>query len=79
MIDATLVEADVKRPTRREGDVSERDPRAGFTRKRASSLFGTGGFDLIRKAIPTSAEIGEGVAADAHLQRRGGGAGSQGL
>ena len=32
MIDTTLVEADVKRPPMREGEVSARDPIAGFTR-----------------------------------------------
>jgi transposase, IS5 family len=32
MIDATLVEADVQRPPMREGEVSERDPVAGFAR-----------------------------------------------
>jgi IS5 family transposase len=41
MIDATLVEADVKRPPMREGEVSERDPTAGFTRRGQRSFFGT--------------------------------------
>jgi IS5 family transposase len=58
MIDATLVEADVKRPPMREGEVSERDPTAGFTRRGQRSFFGykahlavDQGSDLIRKAI----------------------------
>lgn len=41
MIDATLVEADVKRPPMREGEVSTRDPAAGFTRRGQRSFFGT--------------------------------------
>ncbi|WP_051328785.1 transposase [Geminicoccus roseus] len=72
MIDATLVEADVKRPPMREGEVSERDPATGFTRRGQRSLFGykahlavDQGTDLIRKAILTSANIGESTAADA--------------
>ena len=72
MIDATLVEADVKRPPMREGEVSERDPTAGFTRRGQRSFFGykahlavDQGSDLIRKAILTSADIGESIAADA--------------
>ena len=72
MIDATLVEADVKRPPMREGEVSECDPAAGFTRRGQRSFFGykahlavDQGGDLIRKAILTSADIGESIAADA--------------
>jgi len=92
MIDATLVEADVKRPPMREGEVSVRDPAAGFTRRGQRSFFGykahlavnhrssaddrsiparaaarrlQRGSDLIRKAILTSADIGESIAADA--------------
>jgi transposase, IS5 family len=60
--DATLVEADVKRPPMREGEVSERDPAAGFTRRGQQSFFGykahlavDQGSDLIRKAILFSA------------------------
>jgi transposase, IS5 family len=34
------VEADVKRPPMREGEVSERDPTAGFTRRGQRSFFG---------------------------------------
>jgi transposase, IS5 family len=72
MIDATLVEADVKRPPMREGEVSTMDPAAGFTRRGQRSFFGykahlavDHGTDLIRKAILTSADIGESIAADA--------------
>ena len=66
-----LVAADVKRPPMREGEVSERDPAAGFTRRGQRSFFGTKahpsvdqGSDLTRKAILTSADIGESLAAD---------------
>jgi IS5 family transposase len=31
LIDASLIEADVKRPPKDEGEVAERDPDAGFT------------------------------------------------
>jgi IS5 family transposase len=72
MIDATLVEADVKRPPMREGEVSGRDPAAGFTRRGQRSFFGykahlavDQGSDLIRRAILTGADIGESIAADA--------------
>ncbi len=68
MIDATLVEADVKRPPMRAGEVSQRDPAAGFTRRGQRGFFGhkahlavDRGSDLIRKAILTSADIGESI------------------
>jgi transposase, IS5 family len=71
MIDATLVEADVKRPPRHEGEVSTRDPAAGFTRRGQRSFFGykahlavDQGTDLIRRAILTGADIGDSIAAD---------------
>ena len=41
MIDATLVEADVRRSPLREGEVSTLDPAAGFTRRGQRSFFGT--------------------------------------
>lgn len=57
---------------RTAGEVSTRDPAAGFSRKGRRSFFGTKahlavdqGSDLIRKAILISAEIGESIAADA--------------
>src|SRR5918996_599116 len=72
MIDATLVEADVKRPPLREGEVSAHDPAAGFTRRGQRSFFGykahlavDQGSDLIRRAVLTSADIGDSIAADA--------------
>ena len=60
----------------REGEVSERGPTAGFTRRGQRSFFGTKthlavdqGSDLIRKAILTSADIGyEHRGRCAHLR-----------
>lgn len=70
MIDATLVEAEVRRPPLREGEVATTDPAAGFTRRGQRSFFGykahlavDQGSDLIRRAILTSADIGESIAA----------------
>lgn len=72
LIDATLVEADVKRPPREVGEVSERDPDAGFTKRGQRSFFGykahlavDQGSDLIRGAILTGADVGDSLAADA--------------
>ena len=72
MIDATLVEADVKRPPLHESEVSTRDPAADFTRRGQRSFFGykahvavDHGTDLIRRAILTSADFGDSIAADA--------------
>ena len=40
LIDASLIEADVKRPPQGEGEVAERDPDAGFTQRGQRSFFG---------------------------------------
>jgi transposase len=40
LIDATLVEAAVARPPQSEGEVSTKDPEAGFTRRGQRSFFG---------------------------------------
>jgi transposase len=60
LIDATLVEAAVARPPQSEGEVSTRDPEAGFTRRGQRSFFGFKahvavdlGSDLIRDAVLT--------------------------
>lgn len=75
LIDATVVEADGKRPPKAEGEVSARDPDAGFSRRRQRSIFGSKahiavdqGTDLIRGAILTGAEVGDRLAADALIQ-----------
>jgi IS5 family transposase len=75
LIDATLVEADAKRPPMREGEVSERDPDAGFTRRGEKSFFGLKahiavdqGTDLIRDCMLTGADIGDSLACDGLIQ-----------
>jgi hypothetical protein len=40
LMDASLIEADVKRLPQAEGEVSERDADAGLTRRRQRSFFG---------------------------------------
>jgi IS5 family transposase len=77
LICASLIEADVKRPPKDEGEVAERDPDAGFTRRGQKSFFGDKahiavdqGTDLIciRGAILTGADVGDSLAADALIQ-----------
>jgi IS5 family transposase len=66
LIDATIVEADAKRPPVREGEVSMVDPDAGLTKKNGESHFGykmhvgvDEGSDLIRELEGTSADIND--------------------
>lgn len=66
LIDATIVEADAKRPSASEGEVSTVDPDAGFTRKNGESHFGykmhvgvDEGSGLIRALDGTSADIND--------------------
>lgn len=75
LIDASLIEADVKRPPTEQGEVAERDPDAGFTRRGQRSFFGykahlavDQGTDLIRGAILTGADVGDSLAADALIR-----------
>jgi IS5 family transposase len=75
LMDASIVEASVSRPPRSEGDVSEQDPSAGFTRKGNKSYFGykahvavDQGSGIIRDAILTGAEIAESLVADSLVQ-----------
>ena len=75
LIDATLVEAAVARPPISEGEVSTRDPDAGFTPRGQRSFFGFKahlavdfGSDLVRGAILTGADVGDSLAADALVQ-----------
>lgn len=72
LIDASLAEANVKKPPFKDGEVSERDPDAGWTKKNGKSHFGykahvgvDEGSGLIRKAVMTSADVHDGVPADA--------------
>jgi IS5 family transposase len=75
LIDATLVEAAVSPPPTREGEVSTRDPDAGFTRRGQRSRFGFKahlavdlGSDLVRGAVLTGADLGDSLAADMLVQ-----------
>ena len=75
LMDATLVEASVARPPSSEGEVSGRDPAAGFTRRGGKSFFGykahiavDAGSEIIRDAILTGAEIYESLVADDLVQ-----------
>ena len=75
LIDATRVEAAVARPPQSEGEVSTKDPEAGFTRRGQRSFFGFKahvavdlGSDLIRDALLTGAEVGDSVVADGLVQ-----------
>ena len=73
LMDATIVEAQAKRPTLREGPGgSKTDPDARFTRKRGKTHFGykahigvDAGSGLIRKALLTPANVNDTEAADA--------------
>ena len=70
LIDASLVEANVKKPPFKDGEVSERDPDAGWTKKNGKSHFGYKahvgeGSGLIHKAVMTSADVHDSVPADA--------------
>ncbi|MBW8270918.1 transposase, partial [Caldovatus aquaticus] len=73
--DATPVEAAVARPPPSAGEVSTRDPEAGFPRRGQRSFFGFTaqaavdlGSDLIRGAVPTGADGGDSLAADGPIQ-----------
>jgi IS5 family transposase len=75
LIDATLVEAAVARPPQSEGEVSTKDPEAGFTRRgqRSFSSFKAHGAvdlgsDLIRDAVLTGADVADTLAADGLVQ-----------
>jgi IS5 family transposase len=64
LIDATLIEAAVKPPRGNAGEVSERDPEAGWTKKNGESHFGykahvavDEGSEIIRTALLTSADL----------------------
>lgn len=66
LIDATIVEADAKRPPKSEGEISMVDPDAGFTKKNGESYFGykmhvgvDEGSTLIREVDGTTADIND--------------------
>ena len=75
LIDATILEAAVRPPTGDAGEVSERDPQAGWTRKNGKSRFGykahaavDEGSGLVREAAMTPADVHDSVPADDLVQ-----------
>lgn len=75
IIDATIVEAAVKPPGGDVGEISERDPQAGWTKKNGKSRFGYKGHvaldegsELILETILTSADVHDSQACDALVQ-----------
>ncbi len=75
LIDATLVAAAVKPPQGNAGEVSERDPEAGWTKKNGKSHFGykahiavDEGSKIIRDAILTSADLHDSQRAASLIQ-----------
>lgn len=75
LIDASLVEASVSRPTGAAGEASRLDPDANWTRRGRRGYFGykahlavDQGSDLVRGAILTPAKTAESEAADALIQ-----------
>ena len=75
LIDATILEAAVRPPTGDAGEVSDRDPQAGWTRKNGKSRFGykahaavDEGSGLVREAVMTPADVHDSVPADALVQ-----------
>jgi len=64
LVDATIVEADARRPSKQQGEVSGVDPDATFTKKHGNSYFGykmhagiDEGSGLIRKIEGTTASV----------------------
>jgi transposase, IS5 family len=75
LIDATILEAAVRPPTGDAGEVSERDPQAGWTRKNGESRFGYKGHvavdedsGIVREAVMTPADVHDSVPADDRVQ-----------
>jgi IS5 family transposase len=75
LIDATIVKAAVKPPAGKDGEVSERDPQAGWTKKNDKSHFGykahiavDEGSNLIRDAVMTAADVHDSVVGGALVQ-----------
>lgn len=67
LVDATIIEAQVGRPSKEDGEVSSLDPEASFTRKGDKSFFGyklhiglDQGSGLIRKLYASSADLHDG-------------------
>ena len=75
LIDATILEAAVRPPAGDAGEVSTRDPQAGWTRKNGRSRFGykahaavDEGSGLVREAVMTPADVHDSVPADGLVQ-----------
>jgi IS5 family transposase len=71
LIDATILEAAVRPPGGDAGEVSARDPQAGWTKKNGRSRFGykahvavDEGSGLVRAAVMTPADVHDSVPAD---------------
>src|SRR5918911_2808461 len=71
LIDATLLEAAVRPPGGDAGEVSGRDPQAGWTRKNGRSRFGyeahvavDEGSGIVREAVVTPADVHDSIPAD---------------
>ena len=75
LIDASIIEAAVKAPKGNVGEVSPRDPDAGWTKKNGKSRFGykahaavDEGSGLVRQAVMTPADVHDSVKADELVQ-----------
>src|SRR6476661_3389611 len=75
LIDATILEAAVRPPGGDAGEVSGRDPQAGWTRKNGRSRFGykahaavDEGSGIVREAVMTPADVHDSVPADDLVQ-----------
>jgi len=69
LVDASVIEADAKRPSMKEGDVSKVDPDATFTKKHGKTYFGykmhigvDQGSGLIRRLLTTTAALHDSLA-----------------
>ena len=75
LIDATILEAAVRPPGGDAGEVSPRDPQAGWTKKNGKSRYGyeahvavDEGSGLVREAVMTPADVHDSVPADDLVQ-----------
>ena len=69
LVDASIIEADAKRPSMKSGEVSKVDPEATFTRKHGKTYFGykmhigvDQGSGLIRRLLTTTAAVHDSLA-----------------
>src|SRR4051812_6001682 len=75
LIGATILEAAVRPPGGDAGEVAERDPQAGWTKKNGESRYGyeahvavDEGSGLVREAVMTPADVHDSVPADDLVQ-----------